>query len=65
MRLALLLAAAVILIRGPTGKWAGDPLQPDLARRFLPPFLCIAATILLSKVLKLAQGLRHGLKSRV
>jgi hypothetical protein len=28
MRLALLLAAAVILIRDPTGKWAGDPLQP-------------------------------------
>ena len=28
MKLALLLAAAVILIRDPTGKWAGDPLQP-------------------------------------
>ena len=28
MRLALLLAAAVILIRDPTGKWVGDPLQP-------------------------------------
>src|SRR6516162_9984512 len=28
MRLALILAAAVILIRDPTGKWAGDPLQP-------------------------------------
>ena len=28
MRLALLLAAAVILVRDPTGKWAGDPLQP-------------------------------------
>ena len=27
MRLALLLAAAVILIRDPTGKWANDPLQ--------------------------------------
>ena len=26
--LALLLAAAVILIRDPTGKWVGDPLQP-------------------------------------
>ena len=24
----LLLAAAVILVRDPTGKWAGDPLQP-------------------------------------
>jgi hypothetical protein len=28
MKPALLLAAAVILIRDPTGKWAGDPLQP-------------------------------------
>jgi hypothetical protein len=28
MRLALLLAAAVILIRDPTGKWANDPLRP-------------------------------------
>ena len=28
MRVALLLAAAVILIRDPTGKWANDPLQP-------------------------------------
>jgi hypothetical protein len=28
VRLALLLAAAVILIRDPTGKWADDPLQP-------------------------------------
>ena len=28
MRLALLLAAAVILIRDPTGKWANDPLHP-------------------------------------
>ena len=28
MRFPLLLAAAVILIRDPTGKWAGDPLQP-------------------------------------
>ena len=27
MRLPLLLAAAVILIRDPTGKWAGDPLE--------------------------------------
>ena len=31
MRLALLLAAAVILIRDPTGKWAGDPLRPWFA----------------------------------
>jgi hypothetical protein len=28
MKLVLLLAAAVILIRDPTGKWARDPLQP-------------------------------------
>jgi hypothetical protein len=28
MKLALLLAAAVILIRDPTGKWVNDPLQP-------------------------------------
>src|SRR5215469_9148739 len=28
MRLVLLLAAAVILVRDPTSKWANDPLQP-------------------------------------
>ena len=28
MRFTLLLAATVILVRDPTGKWAGDPLQP-------------------------------------
>ena len=28
MRFTFLLAAAVILIRDPTGKWAGDPLRP-------------------------------------
>jgi len=28
MRVTLLLAAAVILVRDPTGKWAGDPLEP-------------------------------------
>src|SRR5438046_1981724 len=28
MRFTLLLAAALILVRDPTGKWAGDPLQP-------------------------------------
>jgi hypothetical protein len=28
MRVALLLAAAVILVRDPTGKWAADPFQP-------------------------------------
>jgi len=27
MRFTLVLAAALILIRDPTGKWAGDPLQ--------------------------------------
>jgi hypothetical protein len=28
MRFSLLLAAALILVRDPTGKWAGDQLQP-------------------------------------
>jgi hypothetical protein len=28
MKFALLFAAAVVLIRDPTGKWTGDPLQP-------------------------------------
>ena len=28
VRLALLLAAAVILVGDPTGKWAGGPLEP-------------------------------------
>jgi hypothetical protein len=28
VRVALLLAAAVILVRDPTGKWANDPLRP-------------------------------------
>jgi hypothetical protein len=28
VRYPLLLAAAVILVRDPTGKWAGDPLRP-------------------------------------
>jgi hypothetical protein len=28
VRLTLLLAAAVILVRDPTGKWANDPLRP-------------------------------------
>ena len=28
MKLVLFIAAAVILVRDPTGKWAGDPLQP-------------------------------------
>ena len=27
-RMLLSLAAAVILVRDPTGRWAGDPLQP-------------------------------------
>ena len=28
MKFSLLLAAAVILVRDPTGKWAGGPLEP-------------------------------------
>ena len=28
MKFSLLLAAAFILVRDPSGKWAGDPLQP-------------------------------------
>jgi hypothetical protein len=28
MKVALVVAAAVILIRDPTGKWAGNPLEP-------------------------------------
>ena len=28
MKFSLLLAAAFILVRDPTGKWAGDPLEP-------------------------------------
>jgi hypothetical protein len=28
VRFPLLLAVAVILIRDPTGKWVGDPLEP-------------------------------------
>ena len=28
MKFVLFIAAAVILVRDPTGKWAGDPLQP-------------------------------------
>ena len=28
MKSSLLLAAAVVLVRDPTGKWAGSPLQP-------------------------------------
>ena len=45
MRLALLLAAAVILIRDPTGKWAGDPLQPwfESLRNKLGLYCCAKA----------------------
>jgi hypothetical protein len=45
MRLALLLAAAVILIRDPTGKWAGDPLQPwfESLRNKLGLYCCAEA----------------------
>ncbi len=28
MKFVLFIAAAVILVRDPAGKWAGDPLQP-------------------------------------
>jgi hypothetical protein len=45
VRLALVLAAAVILIRDPTGKWAGDPLQPwfDSLRNKLGMYCCARA----------------------
>ena len=45
MRLALLLAAALILIRDPTGKWAGDPLQPwfESLRNKLGLYCCAEA----------------------
>ena len=45
MRLALLLVAAVILIRDPTGKWAGDPLQPwfESLRNKLGLYCCAEA----------------------
>jgi hypothetical protein len=45
MRLALLLATAVILIRDPTGKWAGDPLQPwfESLRNKLGLYCCAKA----------------------
>ena len=28
MKFVLFIAAVIILVRDPTGKWAGDPLQP-------------------------------------
>jgi hypothetical protein len=45
MRSALLLAAAVILVRDPTGKWAGDPLQPwfESLRNKLGLYCCAKA----------------------
>ena len=45
MRLALLLAAAVILIRDPTGKWANDPLRPwfESLRNKLGLYCCARA----------------------
>jgi hypothetical protein len=45
MRLALLLAAAVILVRDPTGKWAGNPLQPwfESLRNKLGLYCCAEA----------------------
>ena len=45
MRLALLLAAAVILIRDPTGKWANDPLKPwfESLRNKLGLYCCARA----------------------
>ena len=45
MRLALLLAAAVILIGDPTGKWAGDSLKPwfDSLRNKLGLYCCAEA----------------------
>ena len=45
MRLALLFAAAVILIRDPTGNWAGNPLQPwfESLRNKLGLYCCAEA----------------------
>jgi hypothetical protein len=45
VRFPLLLAAAVILVRDPTGKWAGDPLQPwfESLRNKLGLFCCAKA----------------------
>jgi len=45
MRFTLLLAAAVILVRDPTGKWAGDPLQPwfESLRNKLGLYCCAKA----------------------
>jgi hypothetical protein len=45
MRFPLLLAAAVILVRDPTGKWAGDPLQPwfESLRNKLGVYCCAKA----------------------
>src|SRR6516162_3240471 len=45
MRVGLLLAAAVILIRDPTGKWSGDPLRPwfESLRNRLGLYCCAEA----------------------
>jgi hypothetical protein len=45
MRSILLLAAAVILVRDPTGKWASDPLQPwfESLRNKLGLYCCAKA----------------------
>jgi hypothetical protein len=45
MRVALLLAAAVILVRDPTGKWAADPFQPwfESLRNKLGLYCCAEA----------------------
>ncbi len=45
MRFPLLLAAAVILVRDPTGKWAGDPLHGwfDSLRNEAGLFCCLKA----------------------
>ena len=45
MRFTLILAAAVILVRDPTGKWAGDPLQPwfESLRNKLGLYCCAKA----------------------
>jgi hypothetical protein len=45
MKLVLLLAAAVILIRDPTGKWTRDPLQPwfESLRNKVEQYCCAKA----------------------
>jgi hypothetical protein len=45
VRFPLFLAAALILVRDPTGKWAGDPLQPwfESLRNKLGLYCCAEA----------------------